>query len=173
MNAISPLRLPFPDRMDALDEAGHLFVRCLRRWLAGHADGDAGHWLRVWNELAVTLGTDDGRVALGGLETLVRVIRNDARRPVRYHRPCCTMLAPDEVGIVALVATCQQGHWPAARRHAEWLVGSESVGDLLHAASRLAGALSRQGRAFSPRHGSRLNEDETFSPAPAARRVLH
>lgn len=173
MNAISPPEHPFPERMDELAEGEHLVAWSLRRWLAGHADNDARHWLRVWNRLAGALGADDGRVALGGLETLVRVICNDARRPVRYHRPCCTMLGPDEFRVVALVAACQQGRWAVARGHAEWLVGGDGVGDLLHAASRLAGALARRGRVLPPRDAQRAEEPALYSPGPAAGRVLH
>jgi len=175
MSAISLPEPPFPARMDELGEAERLIASSLRRWIAGHADSDPRHWQAVWNGLAGALGAADGREALGALESLVRVLWNGARRPVRYHRPCCTMLGPDEFRIVTtLVAACQGGRWPAARGHAEWLVDGDGVGDLLHAASRLARALARQGRTLSPRHPLQAEVEEMSRlPVPAAGRVLH
>ncbi len=165
MNAISPPKHPFPKSMCELSEGEHLIVWSFRRWIAGHADRNANHWLLVWNNLARKLGTEAGRDALGGLEAVVRAIWNNARRQVRYHRPCCAILGPDEYRVVALIGACQAGEWSAARLLAEWLVGDNGVGDLLGAGSRLARAMKKSGHDLPVRHLSGTIEDTSrFRP---------
>lgn len=171
MTKMVPSHYPFPARFDELTEGERLIVGNFRRWIAGHADGNPNHWLVVWNDFAGQLGAADGKAALGGLEALVRVIWAHARRSVRYHRPCCAMLGPDEWRVVSLVATCQSGEWPAARLLAEWLVGDEGIGDLLGAGSRLAQALRKCGhdlplrRAEARRHDACGRHGATMSAA--------
>ncbi|HEM47051.1 MAG TPA: hypothetical protein ENO23_08405, partial [Alphaproteobacteria bacterium] len=138
MNAILPPERPFPARMGELGQAEHLVAWGFRRWVAGHADGNGHHWAMVWNDFARTLGTGDGRDALGGLEAMVRAVLTGAPRPLACHRPCCPLLSADEFRIVAMVAACQAGNWTAAGCLAEWLAGPDGVGDLLQAASQLA-----------------------------------
>lgn len=154
-----PSDCAFPARLDQLTEGERLIAGNFRRWIAGHADGNPQHWMIVWNDLVGKLGAADGKAALGGLEALVRVIWSHARRSVRYHRPCCAMLGPDEYRVVALVAACQAGEWPAARLLAEWLVGDDGVGDLLGAGSRLARAIRKCGHDLPNRREASRRHD--------------
>lgn len=173
MNLQSDSGRGLPPRLDALNETEQLVLRGLRRWVAGFADSNPDHWRIVWTEFAGRMGPRTGREALGGLEALVRAIWSHARQPIRCHRPCCGFVEADEHRILAFVATCQAGDWPAARRLAESLIAADGTGDMLQAGSRLGQALLMAHRCLPQRCPGGAEDRATPLPVQAESTLIH
>ncbi len=139
-----------------LEEAEHLLVWALRRWLAGLQDNSAQQWSLVWSDFAKRFGTEDGRKGLAGLAALVKELQISARRTIHHLPPCCRFLEADELSVLGLVGACQRGDWELARAQAEWLVRTDGIGGMLEAGARLSSVLSA--------HSLRLPERSLGAP---------
>lgn len=131
-----------PDSTLELEEAEHLLVWALRRWLAGLQGNSAQQWSMVWNDFAKRFGAEDGRKGLAGLAALVKELQISARRTIHHLPPCCRFLGADELSVLGFVGACQRGDWALARAQAEWLVRADGIGGLLEAGVRLSAVLS-------------------------------
>lgn len=140
-----PERIPGATRMSELDPAEHLLVWSFRRWVSGLVDNAGAHWSMAGAEFDRRLGRAHGSPALAALARLVTALQAHATRPITYHRPCCPCLGADEAALVGLIAACQRGAWPAARRTAAGLVDEGGIGDLLAAGRTLARLLAERG----------------------------
>lgn len=140
-----------PTSTSELDPAERFIVWSFRRWVQGLRQNTADHWNFVWNEFARQLGSEDGHNALSGFAGMVKTMQCNARRRICYHQPCCPYLGADEVSIVCFVAACQRGHLQLARSHAEWLIKSEGMEEMIEAGSRLANGMRQHGLVFPER----------------------
>jgi hypothetical protein len=145
---------PIPDRLETLDGTEQLIVWCLRRWIVGHCLSQPANCEMVWNELAAGFGAACARQGLCALTRLVCAFGSHARRPIRYHQPCCGNLTADEFHVATLVAALGSGELLRAKGLAEWLVVSDGVADVLAAAGQLAAAVKG---AVGPRHEAPTN----------------
>jgi hypothetical protein len=136
------IRERLPERLEELEATDRLVAWSLRRWINGWRFTRPAEWSLVWNELAGQYGPRAARQALLGLAGIVHALCAYARRPIRYHQPCCTALGIDEYRIILLVSACRSGDMFRAGGLAEWLVRSEGQPGLLSAADRLATALN-------------------------------
>jgi hypothetical protein len=93
--------------------------------------------------LAHELAPTEAQEAMKGLEATIRVLCAHACRNIRYHHPCCPAMAPDEVGLVSLIAAVQRRQRDLADLVAETFVAREGVRPLLAAAGLFAAALER------------------------------
>lgn len=143
-----------PERTGELEPADYILLTAYRRWIAGWARSDPALWERVWNDLARHLGPARGKVAVSTLAAVVNVLRRDARRPIRYHQPCCACIGEDETCFLRLVAAARNGHWLAAREAGRSMVSDESVGDLMASAAQLARTVPVTGRFAAPSAGN-------------------
>lgn len=141
---------PLPTRVDRLEPAERLLVMALRRWIVGWTSEDLRHWERVWDEFSRALGAQAGRGALTALSSLLSVLRGGARRPIRYHQPCCPMLHADEVALLGVVAAALHGESPAVIR-ASWLVRADACAPLAAHAAELGSRLAAAGLVMPDR----------------------
>ena len=129
-----------PTSMPELEEAEQLLLWCVRRLAAGTQE-----WTMVERELARQLGQMDGLWAMRSAIALMSRLARGARRRLRCHKPCCAMLAPDEVSILLIVAAAAHGERALARTFANWLVRGQAVEELLEVAERLGAFLIAAG----------------------------
>ena len=131
--------LPPPtDRLGDLTEPEQLVVRAFRRWLAGGEQREL-----LWRTLAYELDAAEARTALQGLEATIRVLSAHALRNIAYHHPCCSVLAPDEAGLLTLVTAVQREQHEVALLVANSFVGKQGMKILITAADMFASALKR------------------------------
>lgn len=131
--------LPPPTGRTAdLTEAELLVLGCFRRWLSGPEQREM-----LWRSLAHDLPQTEARTALKGLEATIRVLGAHASRNIRYHRPCCPAMAPDEVGLLSLVAAVQRRQHELADLVAGNFVDRAGVRPLIAATDLFAAALER------------------------------
>ena len=147
MEFVTPDKRRPPRWTGELDPADHVLLTAYRRWIAGWARSDPGLWERAWNDFARHLGPERGRAAVSTLAAFVNVLRRDARRPIRYHQPCCPCVGEDETCVLRLVAAARDGHWLAAREACRSMVSDESIGELMAGAAELARTATDAGRA--------------------------
>jgi len=101
----------------ALSTPERILVWALRRWLR-----DIGHRQQVWREFRGLFDHAGAVAAMSGLERLVASLRAGARRTYRLHGPCCPTVEAWEVGVLAIVGSCQRLDDNLAARNALWLV---------------------------------------------------
>jgi hypothetical protein len=131
--------LPPPtDQVGDLTEPEQLVLRCLRRWLAGGT-----HREMLWRMLSHDIEPGEARVALKGLEAMIRVLTMHAHRNIAYHQPCCPCIGPDEVGLLTLVTAVQREQPELARLVAGTFVRHDGIKVLLAAADVFASTLKR------------------------------
>ena len=131
--------LPPPTgRVGDLTEAEQVVLGCFRRWLSGPT-----HREMLERSLAYELTPGEARAAMKGLEATIRVLSAHASRNIRYHHPCCPAMAPDEVGLISLVAAVQRRQSQLADLVAERFVAREGVRPLLAATAMFAAALEQ------------------------------
>jgi hypothetical protein len=158
--------------MRELAPAEYLLVASLRRWVWGLRQNDGAQWHVVSVEFAGTFGAAASHEALAAFGRAVHVLHLDPRQPVRCHLPCCPCLAPYEACFMLLIAACQNGDARLARAVGGWLVGEDSVGDLIQPAATLSRAMRRRGLLL-PQRWQTPPVHAAASPAIDAGQTLH
>ena len=117
-------------------EAGAVLY--LHLWCSGPAAQ-----AEVWNDLARTLGTAEGRAALAAFEELCELARAHARRPLMRHDIGCACLGADEAAFANLVAAAAEGEREDAMIFAALLMRAGMAGAAATLAERVGLALKR------------------------------
>ena len=97
-----------------------LVLEGFRRWIAGYASGDLGHWEEVWNLYAQSLGTSDARCLVDRLARFVRAVRDWSICPIACFPGGCRHICRQECFALAIVAATQNqdlDSLAAAMRH--------------------------------------------------------
>jgi hypothetical protein len=97
-----------------------LVLEGFRRWIAGYASGDLGHWEEVWNLYAQSLGTSDARRLVDRLARFVRTVRDWSICPIACFPGGCRHICRQECFALAIVAASQNqdlDSLAAAMRH--------------------------------------------------------
>ena len=129
-------------RLAGLAPPEALAVTALRRWAAAQS-GDGRYQMRMLcGEFRSALGASTTG-AIAAILRFVAVLGTSRCEPFRHYAPCCPLLAADEASFASLLCACSGGRWHEARLFADRLAGDGAAGDLLSAASVLAGALMR------------------------------
>jgi hypothetical protein len=84
-----------------------LVVEGFRRWMAGYASGDLGHWEEAWNLYAGSLGPRDARVLVDRLARFVRAVRDWSICPIACFPGGCRHICRQECFALAIVAASQ------------------------------------------------------------------
>lgn len=93
-----------------------------------------------------------GASAREGLDLLAGYIAwvgRGARRPVRYHPPCCKHVAADEIVLVKLLIAAQAGDTALVRSHGAWLFTAEMAPRVVVHTQNLADFFGEHGVVFS------------------------
>ena len=123
-----------------------LVIWAARRWLGGKRG-----WERVQEEFALSLGCARARLALHGLESLLRLIENGARRTVFLHRLDCARVSADEEALLTLLGAIQARRFGQALALLDHLLPASEAAEARSHAELLAGALAESGRVLRPR----------------------
>ena len=97
-----------------------LVLEGFRRWMAGYASGDLGHWEEVWRLHAHSLGTSDARRLVDRLARFVRTVRDWSICPIACFPGGCRHICRQECFALAIVAASQNqdlDSLAAAMRH--------------------------------------------------------
>jgi hypothetical protein len=140
-----------PTLMDELVPGERLVVWAFRRWVVGWKTGDHRQWDRVWSEFCFKLGSHTAREALTAFSAIMTTIRQNARRPIRHHQPCCPCIGADEVALASLIAAAQRGEMAVARGIAVWLVRGDAVDTMVRNATVIADRLHEAGDTLPDR----------------------
>jgi len=84
-----------------------LVLEGYRRWSSGIITGDYSHWENVWNMYAVSLGAQEGRLALDALTQFTKTLGLCAICPLKTSPVGCHHLCRDEVFILGLLSGIQ------------------------------------------------------------------
>ena len=134
-----------------------LVLYITRHWISGLAAGDPRHLEFAWSEIATASGPGPARRVLSALETLLGSLSNHARRRIAYHPPCCGLMAADEIEVLELLASLQQGRRADAETRALAFVGPSGLHSVLAAADGLAEALAAAGLELDDGGGPTLH----------------
>jgi len=165
-----PIAFTLPDEASRpastadLDPSERFIVWAFRRWVLGLQQNNGEHWSLVWSEFTRQFGVNDGREALSGFARVIKELQCHARRNIHHHHPCCPCLCADEISLVYFVAACQNRQSRLARGLAEWLVRPDGAGDLLEAATRLAGVMRRHALHLPVRTKKTAFDTESAEP---------
>ncbi len=140
-----------PTLMDELVPGERLVVWAFRRWVVGWKTGDHRQWDRVWSEFCFKLGSHTAREALTAFSAIMTTIRQNARRPIQHHQPCCPCIGADEVALASLIAAAQRGETAVARGIAVWLVRGDAVDTMVRNATVIADRLHEAGDTLPDR----------------------
>jgi hypothetical protein len=84
-----------------------LVLEGFRRWMAGYATGDLGHWEEAWNQHARALGPRTARVLVDRLARFVRTVRDWSICPIACFPGGCRHICRHECFALAMVAASQ------------------------------------------------------------------
>jgi len=84
-----------------------LVLEGFRRWIAGYASGDLGHWEEVWNLHAASLGPRHARHVVDRLARFVRIVRDWSICPIACFPGGCRHICRHECFALAIVAASQ------------------------------------------------------------------
>jgi hypothetical protein len=84
-----------------------LVLEGFRRWTAGYATGDLGHWEEAWNLHAASLGVQAARQVVDRLARFVRTVRDWSLCPIACFPGGCRHVCRQECFALAMVAASQ------------------------------------------------------------------
>lgn len=84
-----------------------LVLEGFRRWVAGYASGDLGHWEEVWNLHAASLGPRGARVVVDRLAKFVRTVRDWSVCPIACFPGGCRHICRQECFALAMISAGQ------------------------------------------------------------------
>lgn len=84
-----------------------LVLEGFRRWMAGYASGDLGHWEEAWNLHASSLGPRHARHVVDRLARFVRIVRDWSVCPIACFPGGCRHICRHECFALAMVAASQ------------------------------------------------------------------
>ncbi len=137
-----------------------LLVHALRQWAA-----DKALWPDVTLEFNRACGPRAATLICESLETMFRNIGLNARRRLRLHQPTCSLVSPDELCVLNLIAARQNCDADHARALADWLLPREAAATLEPFVEATARQLGETGYLLVVRR----NSTETGQPADMPR----
>ena len=154
-------------------EPENLVVNGYRSWILGLIEKDAAHWEQAWNAHARSLGSDAARIALDGLQELIRTLGACATCPLRFHKPDTGHLCRDECLILGLIAGLQHGDEDAAWQSATGLSCAAKCGQVMAASGTYAFSLKHADRVLLPVPAAAIRDIELQSAQRSASTTLH
>ena len=154
-------------------EPENLVVNGYRNWILGMVEKDVAHWEQVWNSHARSLGPGPARIAIDGLQELVRTLGACATCPLRFHRPDTGHLCRDECLILGLIAGLQHGDEDAAWQSAAGLSCATKCGQVMAASGTYAFSLKHADRVLLPVPAAAIRDIELQSAQQSASTTLH
>lgn len=154
-------------------EPENLVVNGYRSWILGLIERDAAHWEQAWNAHARSLGSESARIALDGLQELVRTLGVCATCPLRFHKPQTGHLCRDECLILGLIAGLQHGDEDTAWQSASGLSCAAKCSRLVAAGGTYAFSLKHADRVLLPVPANAIRDIEQQSVQITPNTTLH
>jgi hypothetical protein len=181
--AVSPRA---PDWRVAIDNRSHIIAAERERTMTKAPPGErledlgSAEHLLIWSMRTIALGYDDcpivGRTfrrvcgdacATQALQThaiFVKYLAMAARRPLQVQLPGCSLLAPGEAAVLAILAAAQRSDEAEVRLALRELTGAPPDGGLILVAQELARLLRAAGHLLSERRDETLRR--AHEPGP-------
>jgi hypothetical protein len=102
-----------------------LVLEGFRRWMAGYASGDLGHWEEAWNLHAASLGVQAARQLVDKLARFVRTVRDWSLCPIACFPGGCRHVCRQECFALAMVAASQNDDLAALETSMRYLLDPE------------------------------------------------
>ena len=153
-------------------EAEALVVGGYRGWLEFAVDPDVRKLEAVWNAFNRSLDRHCARLAMSGLETLIRRLGTCATCPLRFHCQGSSHLCRDECLVLGLVSGLQNGDEETAFLSAGALTSQARALERLRAGSEFAMAMKSGGKHLLPISGQTIRMIAASAPH-SGNKTLH